>query len=133
MWLADPLKTAILITSVEHTLQAPGYPPHFSTTMKTTLNTIFSRSNVLNALLALCTAIEFCYDLGERFGCWWRQGGREEVIRAVALIITAIVWTVSTARLGAQVVRTNGPEWLIQLNAKRHQISRAFSYEYSAS
>ena len=133
MWLADPLKTAILITSVEHTLQAPGYPPHFSTTMKTTLNTIFSRSNVLNALLALCTAIEFCYDLGASFGCWWRQGGREEVIRAVALIITAIVWTVSTARLGAQVVRTNAPTWFAQLNTVRHQVSRAFSYEYSAS
>ena len=87
----------------------------------------------MNALLALCTAIEYCYDLGASFGRWYNQGGREELIKAVALIITAIVWTVSTARLGAQVVRTNGPEWLIQLNAKRHQISRAFSYEYSAS
>ena len=101
--------------------------------MKNTLNTIFSRSNVLNALLALCTAIEFCYDLGESFGRWYRQGGREEVIRAVALIITAIVWTVSTARLGAQVVRTNAPIWLKQANATRHSISRAFSYEYQAS
>ena len=100
--------------------------------MTNTLSTIFSRSNVLNALLALCTAIEFIYDMGERFGTWWRQGGREEVIRAVALIITAIVWTVSTVRLGAQVVRTNAPTWISQANATRHRISRAFSYEYAA-
>ena len=97
------------------------------------MNTIFSRTNVLNALLALCTAIEFVYDQGERFGRWYRSGGREELISAVALIITAIVWTVETARLGAQVVRTNAPEWLAQANHTRHQISRAFSYEYSAS
>ena len=108
-------------------------PPHFSTTMTNTLSTIFSRTNVLNALLALCTAIEFVYDLGDRFGTWYRQGGREELIKAVALIITAIVWTVETARLGFQVVRTNAPVWLAQANVTRHQISRAFSYEYSAS
>ncbi|QLF86160.1 hypothetical protein CC030809_00104 [Synechococcus phage S-CAM7] len=86
----------------------------------------------MNALLALCTAIEFCYDMGARFGTWYRQGGREELIKAVALIITAIVWTISTARLGAQVVRTNGPTWLAQANATRHRISRAFSYEYAS-
>ena len=97
------------------------------------MTTIFSRSNILNALLALCTAIEYCYDLGDRFGSWYRSGGREEVIRAVALIITAIVWTVSTARLGAQVVRTNAPTWMAQANQARHQLSRAFSYEYQAS
>ncbi len=97
------------------------------------MTNIFTRTNILNALLALCTAIEMVYDLGERFGTWWRQGGREEVIRAFALIITAIVWTVSTARLGAQVVRTNGPTWLKQANAARHRISRAFSYEYEAA
>ena len=100
--------------------------------MKTTLNTIFSRNNVMNALLALCSAIEFCYDLGARFGRWYRSGGREELIKAVALIITAIVWTVSTARLGAQVVRTNAPTWIAQANTVRNQISRAFSYEYAA-
>ena len=100
--------------------------------MTNTLSTIFSRNNVMNALLALCTAIEFVYDMGERFGTWYRQGGREELIKAVALIITAIVWTVSTARLGAQVVRTNAPEWISQANTIRNQISRAFSYEYQA-
>ena len=99
--------------------------------MKTTINTIFSRNNVMNALLALCTAIEYCYDLGASFGTWYRQGGREELIKAAALIITAIIWTVSTARLGAQVVRTNAPTWMAQANHTRHQLSRAFSYEYA--
>ena len=96
--------------------------------MTNTLSTIFSRSNVLNALLALCTAIEFIYDMGERFGTWWRQGGREEVIRAVALIITAIVWTVSTVRLGAQVVRTNAPTLRTQANDLCNAIGRQFVY-----
>ena len=90
-----------------------------------------TRNNILSALLALAVAVEFAYDMGERFGTWYRQGGREEIIRAVALIITAIVWTVSTVRLGAQVVRTNAPTWFAQANAIRHQISRAFSYEYA--
>ena len=97
------------------------------------MTTIFSRTNILNVLLALCTAIEFTYDLGDRFGSWWSQGGRDEVIRAVSLIITVIVWTVSTARLGAKVIRTNGPTWISQANTTRHRISRAFSYEYQAS
>ena len=100
--------------------------------MTNTLSTIFSRSNVLNALLALCTAVEFVYDMGASFGTWYRSGGREELIKAVALIITAIVWTVSTARLGAQVVRTNAPTWFAQANHARHQLSRAFSYEYAS-
>lgn len=97
------------------------------------MTTIFSRSNILTALLALCTAIEFAYDTGARFGTWYRTGGREELIKAVALIITAIVWTASTARLGAQVVRTNAPTWMAQANQARHQLSRAFSYEYTAA
>lgn len=133
MWLADPLKTAILITSVEHTLQAPGYPPHFSTTMKTTLNTIFSRSNVLNALLALCTAIEFCYDLGASFGTWYRNGGDQKIRNAAVMTVAALIWTYETVRLGYAVVRRDGPTWLAQANATRHQISRAFSYEYTAA
>ena len=99
--------------------------------MTNQLSTIFSRSNVLNALLALCTAIEFIYDMGDRIGTWYRNGGREQLIKAVALIITSIVWTYQTARLGAQVVRTNGPTWMAQANHARHQFSRAFSYEYA--
>ena len=97
------------------------------------MNTIFSRTNVLNALLALCTAIEFVYDQGERFGTWYRNGGDQEIRTVVTNIVAAIIWTYQTARLGAQVVRTNAPEWLAQANHTRHQISRAFSYEYSAS
>ena len=97
------------------------------------MTTIFSRSNILTALLALCTAVEFVYATGARFGTWYRSGGREELIKAVALIITAIIWTVSTARLGAQVVRTNAPTWIKQANQARHQLSRAFSYEYTAA
>ena len=132
MWLADPLKTAILITSVEHTLQAPGYPPHFSTTMKTTLNTMFSRNNVLNALLALSVAIEFCYDMGERFGRWYRSGGNQQLRNALVTAVAALIWTYETVRLGYAVVRRDGPTWLTQANATRHRISRAFSYEYAA-
>jgi hypothetical protein len=100
--------------------------------MKTTLNTIFSRNNVMNALLALCTAIEFVYDMGERFGTWYRNGGDQQLRTILVNTIAAIVWTIETAKLGAESVRVNGPEWMAQANATRHRISRAFSYEYSA-
>jgi hypothetical protein len=101
--------------------------------MTNTLSTIFSRSNVLNALLALCTAIEFVYDCGERFGTWYRNGGDQQIRTVITNIVAATIWTVETVRLGAESVRTNAPEWLAQANHTRHQISRAFSYEYSAS
>jgi hypothetical protein len=122
----------LLTRSSETRVAEPERSPLTLTPIKTMTN-IFTRSNILNALLALCTAIEYCYDMGDRFGTWWRQGGREEVIRAVALVITAIVWTITTARLGAQVIRTNAPTWISQANTTRHRISRAFSYEYQAS
>ena len=92
------------------------------------MKTIFSRNNILSALLALCTAVEYCYDLGTRFSSWYRSGGREELIKALALTITAIVWTVSTIRLGVQVVRTNGPSWISQLNDIRNTIGKQFVY-----
>ncbi|AOV62032.1 hypothetical protein BOW86_gp108 [Synechococcus phage S-CAM7] len=117
---------------MSHSLQAPGYPPHFSTTMKTTLSTIFSRNNVMNALLALCTAIEFCYDMGARFGTWYRNGGNAQLRNAFVMAVAALLWLGETARLGYAVVRRDGPQWLAQANATRHRISRAFSYEYAA-
>ena len=86
------------------------------------------KTTLLNALLALCTAIEFCYDMGKRFGSWYRTGGREQIIRAVALIITAIVWTFETARLGAQVIRTNAPQWIANANDFRNSIGKQFTY-----
>ena len=86
------------------------------------------RNNILTALLALCTAIEFVYDMGARFGTWYNTGGREEIIKAVALIITAIVWTVSTARLGYAVVRRDGPQWLETANNVRNTIGKQFVY-----
>ena len=101
--------------------------------MTNQISNIFSRNNVLNALLALSVAIEFVYDCGERFGTWYRNGGREQLIKAVAVTVAAIIWTYETVRLGAESVRTNAPQWIAQANATRHQIGRAFSYEYTAS
>ena len=101
--------------------------------MKTTLNTIFSRSNILNVLLALCTAVEFAYDQGTRFGTWYRNGGNVKLRNALVMTVAALVWTYETVRLGYAVVKRDGPQWLAQANATRHQISRAFSYEYTAA
>ena len=100
--------------------------------MTTTLNTIFSRNNVMNALLALCTAIEFCYDMGERFGTWYRAGGDQQIRNALVTAVAALLWTIETIRLGYAVVRRDGPTWAANLNTVRNQISRAFSYEYAA-
>ena len=96
--------------------------------MKTTLNTIFSRSNVLNALLALCTAIEFCYDMGERFGTWYRNGGDQQIRTVIVNVIAAIIWTAQTIRLGYQSVRTNAPQWIANANDFRNSIGKQFTY-----
>ena len=96
--------------------------------MKTTLNTIFSRNNVMNALLALCTAIEFVYDMGERFGTWYRNGGNVKMRNALVMTVAALVWTYETIRLGYAVVRRDGPTWLTQANDLRNAIGRQFVY-----
>ena len=97
------------------------------------MKTIFTRSNILNALLALCTAVEFCYDMGDRFGTWYRNGGDKQIRNALVMTIAATLWLAETAKLGYAVVKRDGPQWLAQANATRHQISRAFSYEYTAA
>ena len=107
----------------------PLIPPHhFSTTMTNTLNTIFSRSNVLNALLALCTAVEFVYDMGTRFGTWYRAGGDKQIRNALVTAVAALLWTIETIRLGYVVVRREAPTWLTQANDLRNAIGRQFVY-----
>ena len=96
--------------------------------MKTTLNTIFSRNNVMNALLALCTAIEFVYDMGARFGTWYRSGGDQQIRNAFVMTVAAILWLGETARLGYAVVKRDGPQWLTQANDLRNAIGRQFVY-----
>ncbi len=96
------------------------------------MNTIFSRNNLLNALLALCTAIEFVYEAGERFGTWYRNGGNAQLRNALVMTVAAILWTAETAKLGYAVVKRDGPTWAEQANHMRNQLGRAFSYEYSA-
>ena len=96
------------------------------------MKTIFTRNNILSALLALCTAVEFCYDMGDRFGTWYRNGGNVKLRNALVMTVAAVLWTVETVRLGYAVVRRDHRQWLAQANATRHQISRAFSYEYAS-
>ena len=97
------------------------------------MKTIFTRNNILSALLALCTAVEFVYDMGTRFGTWYRNGGDQQIRNAITMTIAAIIWTYETVRLDVAVVRRDGPQWLAQANATRNRISRAFSYEYTAA
>lgn len=66
-----------------------------------------ARNSILSALLALGIAIEFVFDMGVRFGTWFRNGGDQQILKAVAFVITAIVWTVETIKLGAQVIYRN--------------------------
>ena len=92
------------------------------------MKTIFSRNNILSALLALCTAVEFVYDMGERFGTWYRNGGDQQIRTVITNIIAATIWTIETAKLGADSVRTNGPTWIAQANDLRNAIGRQFVY-----
>ena len=128
MGLQDPLKTCILDSSVEPLSTGSRNRPHFSTTMTNTFSTIFSRNNVMNALLALCTAIEFVYDMGERFGTWYRNGGDQQIRNAITMTIAAIIWTYETVRLGVAVVRRDGPQWISHANDFRNAIGRQFVY-----
>ena len=92
------------------------------------MKTIFSRNNILSALLALCTAVEFVYDMGERFGTWYRNGGDQQIRNAITMTIAAIIWTYETVRLGVAVVRRDGPQWISQANDLRNAIGRQFVY-----
>ena len=96
--------------------------------MKTTINTIFSRSNILSALLALVTAIEFCYDLGVSFGTWYRAGGDKQIRNAVVMAVAALLWTVETIRLGYAVVKRDAPVWAAKANEIRNAIGQQFVY-----
>ena len=66
-----------------------------------------TRTTILNALLLLAVAIESVYDLGDRFGAWYRNGGEQQIRKGIALTITAVVWTAETLSMGAQVLYRN--------------------------
>ena len=66
-----------------------------------------ARNSILNALLSIAVAIEFVFDLGFRFGTWFRNGGDQQIISAVAYVITAIIWTAETVIMGAKVLYRN--------------------------
>ena len=82
----------------------------------------------MNALLALCTAIEFVYDMGERFGTWYRNGGNQQIRNALVTAVAALLWTIETVRLGYAAVRRDGPTWLARANDLRNAIGRQFVY-----
>ena len=96
--------------------------------MKTTLNTIFSRNNVMNSLLALCTAIEMVYDLGDRIGTWYRAGGDKQIRNALVATVAALLWLGETARIGYAVVKRDAPVWAARLNEIRNTIGKQFVY-----
>ena len=66
-----------------------------------------NKTTILNALLSLAVAIEFVFNLGERFGNWYRNGGREQIISAVAMVIAGIWWMTETVIMGAKVIYRN--------------------------
>ena len=87
-----------------------------------------TRNNILSALLALITAIEFAYDMGARFGTWYRNGGNAQIRNALVTTVAVILWTIETARLGAESVRTNAPVWAAKANEIRNAIGQQFVY-----
>ncbi len=66
-----------------------------------------NKTTILNALLSLAVAIEFVFNMGERFGTWYRNGGRETIISAVSYVIAAIIWLTETITMGAKVLYRN--------------------------
>ena len=66
-----------------------------------------NKTTLLNALLSLAVAIEFVFNMGERFGTWYRNGGRQTIISAVSYVIAAVLWTAETITMGAKVLYRN--------------------------
>lgn len=66
-----------------------------------------TKTTILSALLLLAAAIETVYNLGDRFGAWYRNGGEQQIREGIALTITAVVWTAETLSMGAQVLYRN--------------------------
>ena len=66
-----------------------------------------ARNSILNALLSLAVAIEFVFDLGFRFGTWFRNGGDQQILKAVAYVIASAIWITETVIMGAKVLYRN--------------------------
>lgn len=66
-----------------------------------------TRTTLLSALLLLAAAIETVYNLGFRFGAWYRNGGEQQIRKGIALTVTAALWTAETVTLGAKVLYRN--------------------------
>ena len=69
-----------------------------------------ARNSILNALLSLAVAIEFVFDLGFRFGTWFRNGGDQQILKAVAYVIASAIWITETVIMGAKVLYRNRVE-----------------------
>ena len=66
-----------------------------------------ARNSILNALLSLAVAIEFVFELGFRFGTWFRNGGDQQIRSAIVHAIAAAFWLGATVRLGCDVIYRN--------------------------
>ena len=66
-----------------------------------------ARNSILNALLSLAVAIEFIFELGFRFGAWFRNGGNQQILKAVAYVIASAIWITETVIMGAKVLYRN--------------------------
>ena len=66
-----------------------------------------ARNSILNALLSLAVAIEFVFELGFRFGTWFRNGGDQQILKAVAYVIASAIWITETVIMGAKVLYRN--------------------------
>ena len=76
--------------------------------------------------------MEFIYDTSKLIVQWYRNGGDKQIRNAIVMAVAAVLWLAETSKLGYAVVRRDGPQWLAQANETRHQVSRAFSYEYAS-
>ena len=66
-----------------------------------------TRNTILNALLSLAVALEFVFNMGVRFGTWFRNGGDQQILKAAAYVIAGIIWITETVIMGAKVLYRN--------------------------
>lgn len=92
------------------------------------MSTLFSRNNILNVLLYVGVAIEFIYNMSDKFMTYYRNRGHRHLKIAAVHVIAAVIYAYETIKLGAQVVYNNRQEIMSQANTYRNAIGRQFIY-----
>lgn len=87
-----------------------------------------TRNTMLNAILFLSIAIETMFNLGVKFGEYYRARGHRHLRTSAVYIIAGIIYGAETIRLGAAVLYNNRQHIYSAVNTYRNRIGQQFVY-----